>query len=48
MAKQITELTDGLKKLFVVKCAKMNIKQRIAVIELINLWVKGKVKIPSE
>ena len=48
MAKQITELSDDLKQLFNVKCAEKEFKQRIVIIELINLWVNNKVRIPGE
>ena len=48
MAKQITELSDELKLDFNIKCAELDIKQRVAVIKLISLWVNDKIKIPGE
>jgi len=48
MAKQITELADEMKHDFKVKCVQIDVKQRVAIIQLISLWLKGKVKIPEE
>lgn len=48
MAKQITELSDELKQLFVVKCVAKGFKQRKVIIELISKWVVDKVRIPGE
>lgn len=48
MAKQITEMSDELKKAFNIKCARLDIKQREAIIELVNLWIKNKTRIPGE
>lgn len=47
-ARITVETTDGLKKLFNVKCAKVGVSNKDAIIELIYLWHKGKVKIPGE
>ena len=40
--------TRGLRRLFVAKCKRKNVSQDLALIELVNLWIKDSVKIPGE
>ena len=42
------EVSDGIKKLFDVKCAEVGESKRVVITELIYLWYKGKINIPGQ
>ena len=48
MRSQITMMPDKLKKQFVNKCLKLNVTQKAVILELVNLWIKNKTRIPGE
>lgn len=47
-ARITVEVTDGVKKDFDVKCAKIGETKRAVLTHLMYMWYKGQIKIPGE